>query len=385
MSKIYKLAIKNNDPFESLTTFFKSLLKEKVLDAMLLPQESVSKASVIQTLFEKEEDLVNLNPFAPLLLMNSATLVSQLTRDNPKIKLGALMRSCEIRAVIELVKLKQINLDNLFIIGLDCMGTYESNVYQSLIKKYDDSRALTKDYLSQSIQAKASSPEGYAVRLACRTCEYPDPKNSDIAVNFLGCDTNKEIFMQFSDKLADIAADKFELTACEDNMQWQQALEGCTQTRTKARDELFVDVLGEIKEVKDFLRELEHCRRCYNCRRECPICYCRECIFDSLTFEHDSQQYFDRAQKKGKIRMPSDILLFHLTRMNHMVISCVGCGQCTSACPNNIPVAKFFKSIGFKVQGLFDYKAGRDPQEENPQATFKEDEFPSFGESEDKT
>jgi len=376
MGKIYKLAIKNNDLFESLTTFFKSLLKEKVLGALLLPQESVNKTSVIQTLFKREEDVVNINPFAPLLLMNSATLISQLTGDNFKVKLGALMRSCEIRAVIELTKLKQINLDNLFIIGLDCIGTYESNAYQSLIKKYNGSRALTKGYLSKSVQAQANPQEGYDLRLACRTCEYPAPKNSDIAINFLGCDTNKEVFVQLSERLGDIAVDKFELKTCEDNKQWQQALESCTKRRTKARDELFVDVLGKIKEVKDFLRELEHCRRCYNCRKECPICYCRECIFDSLTFEHDSQQYFDRAGKKGKIRMPSDILLFHLTRMNHMVISCVGCGQCSSACPNGIEVAKFFKAIGFKVQALFNYEAGRDPEEENPQATFKEDEFP---------
>ena len=63
-----------------------------------------------------------------------------------------------------------------------------------------------------------------------------------------------------------------------------------------------------------------------------------------------------------------------------MAISCVACGQCTSACPNNIEIAKFFKTIGFKVQELFDYKAGENIDEENPQATFKEDEFPDIGE-----
>lgn len=376
VSKLYKLAVKNNDFIESTKIFFRSLLKEGIIEAILIPQESVNKTSVIQTLFQKEEDLVNVNPFAPLLLMNSATLISQLTRNNPQVKLGVVIRSCEIRALVELVKLKQINLDNLYIIGLDCMGTYESNVYQELIEKHKDSKSLTEDYFSRINQGQATLQDGAQLRLACKTCEYPNPENFDIAINFLGCDISKEIFIQISDRIPKIDPKSFELLPAEDNKKWQQAVESCSQSRVKERDKLFAEVLDKIGEVKDFLKELEHCRRCYNCRRECPICYCRECIFDSLTFEHDSQQYFDRAKKKGKIRMPSDTLLFHLTRMNHMAISCVGCGQCSSACPNNIAVAKFFKTIGFKVQELFNYKAGRDIEEENPQATFKEDEFP---------
>jgi hypothetical protein len=36
-----------------------------------------------------------------------------------------VLRSREIRALIELVKLQQANLDNLTIIGVDCLGTYE--------------------------------------------------------------------------------------------------------------------------------------------------------------------------------------------------------------------------------------------------------------------
>ena len=190
MSKLYKLAIKSNDFLESTKIFFRSLLKEGIIAAILIPQESVNKTSVIQTLFQREEDLVNVNPFAPLLLMNSATLISQLTRYNPQVKLGVVVRSCEIRALVELVKLKQINLDNLYIIGLDCMGTYESNVYQELIEKHKDSKSLTKDYFSRSHQVQSNSQVGAQLRLACRTCEYPSPEYFAIAINFLGCYIN---------------------------------------------------------------------------------------------------------------------------------------------------------------------------------------------------
>ncbi len=359
MSKIYKLPIQNNNFIVSVQGFLKGLLREKIVDALLVQRASVNGSSFIHALIEKEDSLDGINPFAPLLLTNSATIVSQLTRDNPNSKLGAVLRSCEIRAVIELAKLKQINTDNLVIIGVDCLGTYESKKYQELGGKLDESN----------------------LRLACRTCEYPAPTNSDIAINFIGCDTNKEIFIQVGDEYLHSLAESLNLAAAGDSKQWRDASNKLCDKRIKARDELFKEVNNTIKEVKDFLKELEHCRRCYNCRRECPICYCRECIFDSLTFEHNSNQYFDWAKRKGKIRMPTDTLLFHLTRMNHMAVSCVGCGQCTSACPNGIEIAKFFKTIGYKVQKLFEYEAGRSLDEENPQATFKEDEFPEIGES----
>ena len=78
--------------------------------------------------------------------------------------------------------------------------------------------------------------------------------------------------------------------------------------------------------------------------------------------------------------MPTDTLIFHLTRLNHMSTSCVGCGMCTSACPNDIPVATAFRAVGYKTQAIFDYVAGRSLEEEVPLATFREDELTALGE-----
>ncbi len=371
MYKAYKLTIKNNDPIEGLNIFFKKLLDEKIVDAILVPQDAPNKTSVIQTLVESSEQIHGANPFAPLLLTNSAKIVSKLTFQKTKQKTAALMRSCEIRACIELAKLKQINMDNLVIIGIDCMGTYESKAYQELIKDFKDNKALAVSFLSKLDENK--------LRAACLGCEYPNPDNADIMINFFGCDVNKEIFIRTSEKVPLANPEKLGLALCEDITRWQQASNTAKEKRINFRDNLFKKVLSEIKDIKALMKELEHCRLCYNCRRECPICYCRECIFDSLIFEHNSEQYFQWAQRKGKIRMPTDTLLFHLTRMNHMVISCVACGQCTSACPNGIHVAKLFKAIGYKVQQLFGYQPGKNIQEEIPQSTFKEDEFPGIG------
>lgn len=377
--KSYRLILKDEDLATGINNFFKRLLAQKVIDTLLVPQDTPDKTSVVQTLVGAGEEIESANPFAPLLLMNSATLVGQLTFDTPGQRIGAVLRSCEIRAAIELAKLKQVNMDNLVIIGVDCLGTYEPNAYQESVAGFKDSKTLTMDFLSKGMQQGTDGQGNDKLRQACRWCEYPCPENADITINFLGCDIRKEVFMRISEKIDTINPEDLGLVPADDIAKWEDASRLCRDERTKVRDRVFEEVVHRLKDAKSLVKELGRCRRCYNCRRACPICYCRACIFDTVLFEHTYAQYSRWAAKKGKIRMPTDILLYHLTRMNHMVVSCVGCGQCTSACPNNIPVAEFFKTIGAKVQALFDYAPGRSIEEEIPQATFKEDEFKEFG------
>jgi len=55
------------------------------------------------------------------------------------------------------------------------------------------------------------------------------------------------------------------------------------------------------------------------------------------------------------VRLLPDTLLFHLTRLNHMVSSCVGCGLCTDACPVEIPVGTVFRAVGEPVRTVRTY------------------------------
>ena len=90
--------------------------------------------------------------------------------------------------------------------------------------------------------------------------------------------------------------------------------------------------------------------------------------------------YVTWAEQKGAYRMPADTMLFHLTRLNHMVLSCVGCGMCTQACPAELPVGNVFRAIGQRIQDVFDYMPGRDVEEPLPLITFKADEWNEIGE-----
>jgi formate dehydrogenase subunit beta len=61
--------------------------------------------------------------------------------------------------------------------------------------------------------------------------------------------------------------------------------------------------------------------------------------------------------------------------MFHVSQTCVGCGACEEACPQGIPLTKYFKGNSERLQGVFDYMAGRSLDETIPYVTFQEEEL----------
>jgi formate dehydrogenase subunit beta len=93
-------------------------------------------------------------------------------------------------------------------------------------------------------------------------------------------------------------------------------------------------------------------------------------------FDHEPAQYLRWAAHRGAVKLPTDTLFYHLTRLAHMSTACVGCGQCSNACPNDIPLMELFRSVAHRTQAAFGYTAGRSPDEKPPLAEFRENEFP---------
>jgi formate dehydrogenase subunit beta len=105
------------------------------------------------------------------------------------------------------------------------------------------------------------------------------------------------------------------------------------------------------------------------------VCYCTTCVFTTDTFRHEPFQYLQWARRKGVVKMPTDTLFFHLTRMAHMSCACVGCGQCTNACPNDIPVSDLFTFVAEGAQTAFGYAAGMDLSQAPPMSGFEAEEY----------
>jgi formate dehydrogenase subunit beta len=81
------------------------------------------------------------------------------------------------------------------------------------------------------------------------------------------------------------------------------------------------------------------------------------------------------SQRRGLVKLPADTVFYHLTRLAHMSTACVGCGQCSNACPNDIPVMELFRSVAEKTQNAFGYEAGRSVDDAPPLSVFRENEF----------
>jgi len=376
MVKSYKLEIdpSTGDVLKATRNFLGELLKTDEIDALLVPQELSYGKNVVQTLVNDPNKLEKANPFAFVMPINSAKLISKLTDQNPGKRLGLVIRNCELRAMNELIKLQQINNENLVVIGVDCFGTFSLPDYAKLSSEKENITIELLKNIRESKGAGVSSGD-YNIRETCSICPHPIPSTADITIGVLGVDINSELLILGNSEKGEEILGKLSLPEIEVPPSRAMAIDAYVKGNSERRENVVKEMLEEIDSMPKLLSTLATCIKCYNCREACPICYCKECIFDTPAFNPSPNQLMNKAEKKGIIKVPMDMLLYHITRMNHMITSCVGCGQCESACPNEIPVARIFTALGDKIQDIFDYVPGCDLAEELPLSTFKEDEL----------
>ena len=106
---------------------------------------------------------------------------------------------------------------------------------------------------------------------------------------------------------------------------------------------------------------MARCLRCYACRNVCPLCYCKECVFD----QHDPR-WVSPAAAVASNRS------FHLIRAYHLAGRCVDCGECERACPVGIPLRSINGKAAKVVEESFRFRAGLNPQAKSPLVAFAE-------------
>ena len=369
------IPIENNDALAAVRGFLRQLLEAEVVDALLVPMET--PAGAITPALVADPDLLEAaNPLAPVMGLNAAHVAGQVSIREPRGRIGVVLRPCELRALVELVKLKQASLDDLVTIGVDCLGTYDVPVYNTMQAGSEMDIAA---YLATAQSGELAPHEGYTFRDACQMCEKPHVEEADVTLELFGADLNAGVPVALPDEMAE----KLGLETLEVSEDFQslraEVVEKVVTARMSVRDERFAEIRQRL-EQEGVEGVLAACVRCHNCMTVCPICYCKTCLFKSPTFDHEPMQYMNWARRKGAYRLPADTTLFHLTRLNHMVLSCVGCGMCTSDCPAELPVGLVFRAIGQEVQEAFDYVPGRSVEDPLPMITFREDEWMEVGE-----
>jgi len=369
MTDTYRLDPQDGGMVAAIRNFLQSLLAAEAVRAVLAPQHLPMKRMVMPTLVTRSEGMDGVDPLAPCFPMNAARIASRLTRKPMGARWAAVLRPCEIRAWVELVKLKQARADEVVLVSIDCLGAFQNKDYVRLAG--ENSAAVTQDFVSKALAGEKLEPD---LAPACRACEFPVPPHSDLHIGFLGCDGVMTV--EVRSPAGREAVDSLKLAPFEMPDSRRAALETLLARRVGSRDEMFAATQAAIDGIDKAAAYFADCINCYNCRVACPVCYCKECVFVTDVFNHEPAQYLQWAERSGVLKLPTDTLFYHLTRLAHMSTACVGCGQCSNACPNDIPVMEVFRTVAHHTQQAFGYEAGRDLEEAPPLSVFKESEFP---------
>ncbi|MDD3625755.1 MAG: 4Fe-4S dicluster domain-containing protein [bacterium] len=359
---------------QGLEDLFRELLQDKILDGIIIPKSTPENKFIYQVLHKDPEKLSGTFTFSPVMPSNSATLLKNMTKLVPSDeRIGIVLKPCEMRAVVELVKLKQINLENIYLFTVDCAGTVDIDIYS----KAETDRDMLNKKILDSFNSSDTLPE---VRTACGICSHSYPADTtDIGIGLFGSNTN-EVYISFhTEKGKEIVSNMKNLTDSEKSVR-EKAIQSISEKKDKIREEYLNKFKSEVSGIEKLTSYFSKCINCHNCKSQCPICFCRECFFESETFDYESEQLLTWADRSGMLKMPTDLLLFHLGRMNHMVSSCIGCGMCSQACPVGIDVGSLFLLTGRNAQTIFNYEAGRSFEEELPISTFREEELTELGE-----
>ena len=303
-------------------------------------------------------------PLLPFMPANAGGLLSRLTLQGPPSEpIAVVIKPCELRALIELVKLNQCSLDNILLISSTCSGVYplDAGVDGTLEKK-----------LPGYWEAVKQGEVDEDVRPTCRACVNFVPGNADITIALLGeAGLDMQCTLHVNTEKGAAFVEGLEGTAPSGELESEQVQRALGQ-REAFREELFAGV--EVG-MQGLILTFGRCIGCHACKTVCPICYCRLCYFDSQDAERSPEFYEGELQRKGGLRVPPNTVFFQLGRMAHMSVSCVGCGMCTDVCPADIPLSTLFSKVAASAQALFEYQPGREVTEEIPLRTFEQEEL----------
>ena len=370
MEPIYK--IEKNTHLESVRTFLKAFLETEKERSLLVPVRSLKTDTIMPTLVTDPGVLEQADPLSPAFPLNSARLVSKLTKKGAGEPMAAFLRPCEVRAFVELLKIKQANRENLVVISCDCAGAFSNAVFRE--KGRAGKEAFTQTFLDRRLGSNLTDTMDDCMATACTICTQPFPENADISIGLFHSGNKGITVRAASEKGAEILT-KMALASPTGGEKDDARMNEVIASQKARESEVFQDVASRTATLPDLGTYLSDCINCYNCRVACPVCFCKECVFNTDAVEYEPFQYQGWARARGELKMPSDTLFFHITRMIHMGLSCVGCGQCSNACPNDIPLAELFKMVGEKSQKGFAYVPGKDPDAAPPLSVFMEDEF----------
>jgi len=353
---------------EGMRTLLKSMLEKGKVRAVLTLRRLEDGGGVAYSLVTDPAALDEAVPLLPVMPGQGGQVLSHLTQEEPfKEPVAAVVRPCEVRSFVELVKRNKGFMDNLVLISPECPGVFPV-------------QRASGDPLDRDVAAywKAASAGKNAdgIRQVCTGCELFEPIGVDMTLRLVGrSDLDKALTVRLDSERAEELVKDLGLGKAKDDGKDPKGLEAMRAARAKGRAALRSELDFSGKDMSEFIKVFGKCISCHACSKACPICYCQMCYFEAKAAAAGPSGWRNDLERKGAVRAPPGTVFFHLGRLLHMGISCVACGMCEDVCPVDIPVGSIFKMVGEASQEVFDYIPGRDPEEEIPIKTFVEDEL----------
>ncbi|MCP1663026.1 MAG: formate dehydrogenase [Methanocalculus sp. MSAO_Arc1] len=354
----------------AVSTLLKYALESKTVDGVLAVKRG---ADVFDATLEVITDPAEIAGTAGSLHCGTLLIpkmIKKYLEGAENMKLAVPVKGCDAMAFYELAKRKQINLDNIIMIGLNCGGTVSPvGARQMITEKFginpDDVVkeeidkgqfiVITKDGEHKGISIDELEEEGYGRRSNCRRCKVKVPRQTDLACGnwgVFGDKAGKATFVEVcSEKGANLVDGAAKAGVLETSAPDPKGLairgkveNAMLKLGDKWRSHDF-EALGEGRQrLETIMKETARCIKCYACIENCPICYCVEC-----------------STRKPHLVTPGQVPpgpMFHMIRFAHVADSCINCGQCEELCAMDIPNALFMHAQQVELEKMFGFTPG---------------------------